>query len=55
VVLLLALFLMRSPRQALLGCAVVLLGIPVYTILERRREALAAKPEAVLNHAMDRQ
>src|ERR1035438_10347777 len=53
--LLLSLFLLRSPRQSLLGCAVVLLGIPVYAIIQRRREALLATPEAILNHAMDRQ
>ena len=54
VVLLLTLFLLRSPRQSLLGCAVVLLGIPVYAVIQRRREALLATPEAILNHAMDR-
>ncbi|HEY4900222.1 MAG TPA: amino acid permease [Terriglobales bacterium] len=54
VLLLLALMMLRSPRQALLGCAVVLLGIPVYTMIERRREAMSATPEAIINHAMDR-
>jgi len=33
VVLLLALTMLRAPRQALLGCAVVLLGLPVYALL----------------------
>ena len=37
VVLLVLVFMMHSPRQALLGCAVVLLGIPVYAIIQRRR------------------
>jgi basic amino acid/polyamine antiporter, APA family len=55
VVLLLSLFLMRSPRQAVLGCAVVLLGFPVYAIIQRRREAMLATPETILNHALDRQ
>ncbi len=55
VVLLLGLFLLRSPRQALLGCTVVLLGIPVYGIIQRQREAMLATPEAILNNAMDRQ
>jgi APA family basic amino acid/polyamine antiporter len=36
VVLLLALTMLRAPQQALLGCAVVLLGIPVYALLQRR-------------------
>jgi basic amino acid/polyamine antiporter, APA family len=35
VLLLLVLILMNTPRQALLGCAVVLLGIPVYAFLQR--------------------
>ena len=58
VILLLGLFLLRSPRQALLGCVVVLLGIPVYALIQRRREAMLATPEAILNHAnhaLDRQ
>jgi APA family basic amino acid/polyamine antiporter len=55
VVVLLSLFLLRSPRQSLLGCGVVLLGIPVYAVIQRRREALLATPEAILNHALDRQ
>ena len=37
VVLLLVLILMSTPRQALLGCAVVLLGVPVYAFLQRSR------------------
>ena len=55
VLLLLTLMMLRSPRQALLGCAVVLLGIPVYALIQRRREAMSATPEAILNHALDRQ
>ena len=35
VVALLAAILMRTPWQALLGCAVVLLGLPVFTFLQR--------------------
>jgi APA family basic amino acid/polyamine antiporter len=35
VVVLLVLVLVNTPRQALLGCAVVLLGIPVYAFLQR--------------------
>ena len=35
VVALLALTMLHSPRQALLGCAVVLLGLPVYALLQR--------------------
>jgi hypothetical protein len=35
VLLLLALTMLRAPRQALLGCAVVLLGAPVYALLQR--------------------
>ena len=35
IVVLLALVLMNTPWQALLGCAVVLLGIPVYALLQR--------------------
>jgi APA family basic amino acid/polyamine antiporter len=34
VVALLVLILMNTPWQALLGCAVVLLGLPVYTFLQ---------------------
>jgi len=54
VVLLLGLFLMRSPRQALLGCAVVLLGIPVYAIIQRRRATPVVPPDSLLDTAMDR-
>jgi hypothetical protein len=35
VVALLAAILTSTPWQALLGCAVVLLGLPVYTFLQR--------------------
>jgi APA family basic amino acid/polyamine antiporter len=35
VVALLAAILMSTPWQALFGCAVVLLGLPVYTFLQR--------------------
>src|SRR5664279_4622140 len=55
VLLLLTLMMLRSPRQSLLGCAVVLLGIPVYAIIQRQREATVASPEAILKHALDRQ
>ena len=41
---LLALVLMNTPRQALLGCAVVALGIPVYAMLPRRHLAPARAP-----------
>ena len=54
VVLLLGLFLMRSPRQALLGCAVVLLGIPVYAIIQKRRATPVVPPDSLLDTAMDR-
>ncbi len=37
VVLLLVLLMVRSPREGLLGCAVVLSGIPVYSAFGRRR------------------
>ena len=53
VVLLLGLFLMRSPRQALLGCAVVLLGIPVYAIIQKRRATPFVPPDSLLDTAMD--
>jgi APA family basic amino acid/polyamine antiporter len=53
VVLLLAVFMMHSPRQALLGCAVVLLGIPVFAIIQRRRPTTAVTPDALLDTAMD--
>ena len=35
IVALLALVLFSTPRQALLGCVVVVLGVPVYTLLQR--------------------
>jgi len=53
VVLLLGVFMMHSPRQALLGCAVVLLGIPVYAIIQRRRPAPAVMPGALLDAGPD--
>jgi APA family basic amino acid/polyamine antiporter len=53
VVLLLAVFMTHSPRQALLGCAVVLLGIPVYALVQRGREARIAAPGAEADIAMD--
>jgi len=37
VLLLLTLMFMRSPRQVLLGCGVVMLGLPVYALLQRKR------------------
>jgi APA family basic amino acid/polyamine antiporter len=37
VVLLLALLMAHSPREGLLGCAVVLVGVPVYSAFGRRR------------------
>ncbi|MGA8102517.1 MAG: amino acid permease [Candidatus Acidiferrales bacterium] len=37
VVLLLTLLMARSPREGLLGCAVVLVGVPVYSAFGRRR------------------
>jgi APA family basic amino acid/polyamine antiporter len=37
VALLLALLMMHSPREALLGCVVVLAGLPVHSAFERRR------------------
>ena len=42
VVLLLALTMLRAPRQALLGCAVVLLGLPVYALLPLHTPGTAA-------------
>jgi APA family basic amino acid/polyamine antiporter len=36
IVLLLALTFIRSPQQVLLGCGVVLLGLPVYFLLQRQ-------------------
>jgi APA family basic amino acid/polyamine antiporter len=41
VVLLLALTMLQSARQATLGCAVVLLGLPAYALLQRRHIVLA--------------
>jgi APA family basic amino acid/polyamine antiporter len=42
VILLLVLLLMHSPKQPLLGAAVVLAGLPVYSILQRKRRKLIA-------------
>ncbi|HZD32723.1 MAG TPA: amino acid permease [Candidatus Angelobacter sp.] len=53
VVLLLGLTMMRAPRQALLGCAVVLLGIPVYALLQRGHIVPADGGEPILETAMD--
>jgi APA family basic amino acid/polyamine antiporter len=54
VVVLLSLFLLRSPRQSMLGCAVVLLGIAVYAVIQRRREAEVASPQVIRDQALDR-
>jgi len=45
VIALLVLILMNTPRQALLGCAVVLLGLPTYALLQREH---IVPPDAVL-------
>ncbi len=55
VVLLLVVFMMHSPRQALLGSAVVLLGIPVYALIQRGQPARLATPGADTDIAMDEQ
>ena len=52
VVVLLALVLMNTPRQALLGCAVVLLGVPVYMFLQREHivpERADTLPDTIAN------
>jgi len=38
----------------LLGCAVVLLGIPVYAIIQKRRATPVVPPDSLLDTAMDR-
>jgi basic amino acid/polyamine antiporter, APA family len=53
VVLLLALTMLRAPRQALLGCAVVLLGVPVYALLQRRHIVPANGADATLENAVN--
>ena len=49
VVALLALTMSHSPRQALLGCAVVLLGLPVYALLQRSHMVPAADALSIPN------
>jgi APA family basic amino acid/polyamine antiporter len=52
IVVLLVLVLMNTPWQALLGCAVVLLGIPVYALLRRSHivpERDAVVPDNMVN------
>jgi basic amino acid/polyamine antiporter, APA family len=55
VVLLLGVFMMHSPRQALLGCAVVLLGIPVYALIQRGQAARVTTAGAETDIVMDEQ
>jgi basic amino acid/polyamine antiporter, APA family len=45
VLLLLTLVAVRTPREVLLGCLVVLAGAPVYSVFKRRRDA-SASPSA---------
>lgn len=52
VVLLLALTMLRAPRQALLGCAVVLLGIPVYALLQRGH-IVPEQPDSLPDRVVD--
>jgi hypothetical protein len=47
--------MMHSPRQALLGCAVVLLGIPVYALIQRGQAARVSTAGAEAEIAMDEQ
>ncbi len=50
VIVLLVLVVMHTPRQALLGFAVVLLGLPVYALLQRRHIVPeAAVPDTMVN------
>lgn len=52
IVVLLALVLMNTPWQALLGCTVVLLGIPVYALLQRSHivpERATLHPDNMVN------
>jgi basic amino acid/polyamine antiporter, APA family len=53
VVLLLALTMMRAPQQALMGCAVVLLGLPVYALLQHGHIVPADDAQAILENAVD--
>src|SRR5271157_59718 len=53
VVVLLALVLMRSPRQASMGCAVVLLGLPVYALLQHGHVVPAEDAEPITSNASD--
>jgi APA family basic amino acid/polyamine antiporter len=50
---LLALTMLRSPRQALLGCAVVLLGLPMYALLHRSHMVRAADAPPILDDAVN--
>ena len=52
-VVLLALTMMGAPRQSLLGCAVVLLGVPVYALLQRRHIVPVDEVEPSLSTAVD--
>ncbi len=53
VVVLLALTMMRAPRQALMGCAVVLLGLPVYALLQRGHMVPADDAQPIHDDAVD--
>jgi APA family basic amino acid/polyamine antiporter len=54
VVALLAAILTSTPWQALLGCAVVLLGLPVYTFLQREHVVPAENGLPVSENATER-
>ena len=54
VVALLTLTMLRSPRQALLGCAVVLLGFPVYAMLQRSHMVPTADALPILDDAVNK-
>lgn len=54
VILLLTLTMLRAPRQALLGCAVVLLGVPVYALLQRGHTVPADNAEPLLERLLNR-
>jgi len=53
VVVLLALTMLRSPRQASMGCAVVLLGLPVYALLQHGHVVPAEDAEPITSNASD--
>lgn len=53
IVVLLALVLMNTPWQAPLGCAVVLLGIPVYALLQRGHMVPTDDAESIPVNAVD--